>query len=287
MIQDIAPHRYDNSYRPRQPEEGDYVLAIRNGRSLLRRQEGGEEYGIPTLEELERAFPGGTGRTHYLFAIDERPYFLAEPEEGWGPDAQQEGDFAWKGTEYYRTMTPMFQAFAAVTATQLWRWRRDRRFCGRCGALNRDSDKERALVCPHCGQTEYPKICPAIIVAVTNGDKLLMTRYRGRTYGGYALIAGFVEIGETFEETVRREVMEEVGLKVRHIRYYHSQPWAFTDTEMIGFFAELDGDDTIRLQEEELAQAGWYTRAEIPHEDIRISVGSEMKMAFKYRTFPC
>ncbi len=122
-----------------------------------------------------------------------------------------------------------------------------------------------------------------MIVAVTDGDRLLMSRYKGRAYRGYALIAGFVEIGETFEETVRREVMEEVGLKVKNIRYYKSQPWAFTDTEMIGFFAELDGDDAIRLQEDELSEAGWYRRDEIPEDVSSISVGSEMKMAFKHQ----
>ncbi len=84
-----------------------------------------------------------------------------------------------------------------------------------------------------------------------------------------------------FEETVRREVMEEVGLKVKNIRYYKSQPWAFTDTVMIGFFAELDGDDKITLQEDELAMAGWYTRDEIPDDAGEISVGSEMKRVFK------
>ena len=282
MIQEISPHRYDNSYQNPEIKKGDWVLAIRKGKALLRRQSDGE-YGIPTLAELEQSVSGKTGPTHYLFTIDDRPYFLMDPEEDWGPDPEaEEGEFAWKGTDYYRVMDPMYQAFAAVTATQLWRWRRDRSFCGRCGTPMQDSTTERAMVCPVCGLTEYPKICPAVIVAVTNGDKLLLTRYKGKRSKRYALIAGFVEIGETFEETVRREVMEEVGLKVKNIRYYKSQPWAFTDTEMIAFFAELDGDDTIRLQEDELSEAGWHTRDEIPDEAREVSVGTEMKMAFKY-----
>ena len=128
----------------------------------------------------------------------------------------------------------------------------------------------------------FPKIAPAVIVGVTHGDKILMTKYAGREYKRYALIAGFTEIGETAEETVKREVMEEVGLAVKNIRYYKSQPWAFSDTEMIGFFAELDGDDKIRLQEDELSEAGWYTREEIPDDARLISVGTEMKMYFKY-----
>ena len=116
-------------------------------------------------------------------------------------------------------MTPMYQAFAGITATQLHRWKESRRFCGRCGHETEDSKTERAVVCPFCGQTEYPKICPAVIVAITDGDRIILSRYRvsNNPYRGYALIAGFVEIGETFEDTVRREVMEEVGLKVKKI----------------------------------------------------------------------
>ena len=295
MIQDIAPHRYDNTYHIQKPGAQDYVFCIQKGRILLRETAEEHVLTIPRREEIEAAVPELMDRAVYLFSVDEKPYFLVSVPEKEAEEilaklkegAEKEPEqlyYAWKTPTDIRAMEPMHQAFAAITAVQLWRWRQSREFCGRCGAKTEDSKIERALVCPVCGQTEYPKISPAVIVAITNGDKLLMSRYRVNhsTYRGYALIAGFVEIGETFEETVRREVMEEVGLKVKNIRYFKSQPWAFTDTEMIGFFAELDGDDKIRLQEDELSEAGWYTREEIPDDARLISVGTEMKMYFKY-----
>lgn len=128
---------------------------------------------------------------------------------------------------------------------------------------------------------EYPKIAPAVIVAVTNGDKLLMSRYANRTSKRYALIAGFTEIGETVEETVAREVMEEVGLRVKNIRYYKSQPWSFSDTLLIGFFAELDGGAAITLDKEELAEAVWVSRADIKVEPDNLSLTNEMILKFK------
>jgi len=295
MIQDIAPHRYDNTYHIQKPGAQDYVFCIQKGRILLRETAEEHVLTIPRREEIEAAVPELMDRAVYLFSVDEKPYFLVSVPEKEAEEilaklkegAEKEPEqlyYAWKTPTDIRAMEPMHQAFAAITAVQLWRWRQSRQFCGRCGAKTEDSKIERALVCPVCGQTEYPKISPAVIVAITNGNKLLMSRYRVNhsTYRGYALIAGFVEIGETFEETVRREVMEEVGLKVKNIRYFKSQPWAFTDTEMIGFFAELDGDDKIRLQEDELSEAGWYTREEIPDDARLISVGTEMKMYFKY-----
>ena len=113
---------------------------------------------------------------------------------------------------------------------------------------------------------EFPKICPAVIVGVTDGNRILMSKYAGRSYKKYALLAGFTEIGETVEETVAREVMEEVGLKVKNIRYYKSQPWAFSDTLLMGFYCDLDGDAEVTLDEEELALAEWFERDEIPVE---------------------
>ena len=128
---------------------------------------------------------------------------------------------------------------------------------------------------------EYPKICPAVIIGVTDGDRILMSKYAGRTYKKYALLAGFTEIGETVEQTVARDVMEEVGLKVKNIRYYKSQPWAFSDTLLMGFYCDLDGEDKITLDQDELALAEWFKRDEIPVEPSRDSLTNEMIIRFK------
>ena len=141
--------------------------------------------------------------------------------------------------------------------------------------------KERMLYCSACGNQVYPTISPAVIIGVIHRGKLLMSKYAGRDYKKFALIAGFNEIGETIEETVHREVMEEVGLKVKNLTYYKSQPWSFTDTLLMGFFADLDGDETITLDHNELSAAGWFTRDEIPVEENNLSLTNEMIMYFK------
>ena len=140
---------------------------------------------------------------------------------------------------------------------------------------------ERMLRCPKCGNLIYPKIAPAVIVAVTRGDQILMTRYQGRDYKGYALIAGFTEIGETAEDTVRREVMEEVGLQVKDLRYYGSQPWGADANLLLGFFARLDGPSAIHLDRQELSQAGWYHRDEIDLPPDGVSLTNHMIQAFR------
>ena len=155
------------------------------------------------------------------------------------------------------------------------------KYCGRCGKRLKHGEKERMLVCEACGNTEFPKICPAVIVGVTDHNRILMSKYAGRTYKKYALLAGFSEIGETVEQTVAREVMEEVGLKVKNIRYYKSQPWAFSDTLLMGFYCDLDGNDAITLDREELAVAEWFEREDIPVEPSRDSLTNEMILQFK------
>ena len=146
--------------------------------------------------------------------------------------------------------------------------------------MKRDG-KERMLYCEACHNMEFPKICPAVIIGVTDGNRILMSKYAGRAYKKYALLAGFTEIGETVEETVAREVMEGVGLKVRNIRYYKSQPWSFSDTLLMGFYCDLDGDGAITLDREELALAEWFDREDIPDHMSTESLTNEMIMKFK------
>lgn len=277
MIQEIAPKTFDPAFRRQKPEDRDFLLHYEYNKVMLKKE--GDRLMIPTVGELLEEAPEIAAKAEYLFSIDDRAYFgmpdMAVPEFG---------GYVMEGMQIFRKFDPMYQGFAGITGGQIYRFRESRKYCGRCGQRMEYSQTERAMVCLGCKQTEYPKISPAVIVAITNGDKLLMSRYAHGTYRHFALIAGYVEVGETFEECVRREVMEEVGLKVKNIRYYKSQPWAFSDTVMIGFTAELDGDDTIRLQEEELSEAGWYTQDQVEDYSPCISVGHEMMRAFKSGT---
>ena len=137
------------------------------------------------------------------------------------------------------------------------------------------------MICPASGNGDYPVLSPAVIVGVTNGDKLILSKYEGRNHTRYAMIAGFAEIGETIEETVHREVMEEIGVKVKNLRYYKSQPWSFSSSLLFGFFCDVDGDDTLTVDHEELSMAQWVERDKIPDQGNNISLTKEMMMLFR------
>lgn len=281
MIQDIGAGRYHNEYRSVKAQEDSCVVCCR-GREILLSVKA-KEIIFPTYSQVVAHFPKLAGKETYLFSIDEISYFLFR-EEG-GEHLAERADqslngFEWVKMQELRTAEPQNAAFAAVTGIQLADWYGSRTFCSRCGHKLVHSEKERMLFCPSCSLTEYPKISPAVIVAVTDGDKILLTKYAGRAYTKYALIAGFAEIGESIEDTVHREVMEEVGLKVKNLRYYKSQPWSFSDTLLMGFFAEVDGSRRIRLDENELSVAKWCKREEVPPDD-GISLTREMMRVFR------
>ena len=275
MIQDITSI-YHNEYKEQNPAIGDYIMFVK-GRNVLIKQntEKIEFLRYEELDEVEMSF-------RYLFALDtERGrirFFLGETER---LSKELLEEYSFESQNVFRVKQPKDFAFAGVTACQLANWYQATRFCGTCGSKLEHDQKERMMRCPSCNAVHYPKISPAVIIAVTNGDQLLMTKYRDRAYKNYALVAGFAEIGETIEETVKREVMEEAGLKVKNIHYYKSQPWSFSDTLLLGFWCEVDGDDAITMDEEELSVAEWISRDEIPTEYDGISLTNEMIMQFK------
>ena len=135
---------------------------------------------------------------------------------------------------------------------------------------------QRALVCPDCGNTVYPCIAPVVMVAVVNGDKLLMTKYAGRSLPQWVLISGFAETGKRLEEAAEREVFEETGIRIRDLQYFGSQPWGVSGSVIAGYTARLDGPDEIGLDRKELAEAEWHPRSGLPDELTDISIAHEM-----------
>jgi len=278
MIQDILPHNYDIGFRPRAPRDDDFWLAFNNGRVLLARRP--DQPALIEFGQARRTYPQAGQPPIYLFSIDELGIFLSPDEL---PEA---GDFIYEDVQVFRAFQPSWLAFAGVTASHLAAWYAKNRFCGRCSRPMIPSPTERAMNCPACGLVNYPSISPAVIVGVIDGDRMLLTRYAGRQYRNLALIAGFMEVGETPEDTVRREVKEEVGLKVRNIRYYKSQPWAFTQSLLLGFFADLDGSPEIVLDQNELSEGVWLPRSEMPLESLPISLTYEMIDVFRRGEVP-
>lgn len=282
MIQDIHGI-YHNEYQNITPEQDDYIM-FAQGRSVLMSRDSEQTIRYITYGELMEASGGdlSADACRYLFSIENQgiteKYFFGNSQL---LTSQLMEKYEYRQQNVFRTMKPEDKAFAGITACQLANWYESTQFCGKCGTRLEHDKVERMMKCPKCGAMHYPKISPAVIVAVTNGDKILMTKYAGRDYKKYALIAGFTEIGETIEDTVRREVMEEVGIHVKNIRYYKSQPWSFTDTILMGFYCELDGEDVITMDAHELSVAEWMRREDIPTESDGISLTNEMIMRFK------
>lgn len=268
MIQDISPSRLDNAYKDYSIRNEDTALFFdRDGKILTRTEDG------------EIRFPDGKDsagyESVYLFSVDETRFFLVTGAQGFSKDGFE-----------YRTLRELHREstgngiYAAFTAYHLWKWYRDNRFCGACGKELSYDSRERALRCPACGNVVYPRINPAVIVGVIKGDCLLLTKYRAG-YGGNALVAGFTEIGETLEETVAREVMEETGVRVRNIRYYKSQPWGIAQDILVGFYCDAEESAEIHMDENELRYAQWVPREEIVLQEDNLSLTNEMMRVFR------
>lgn len=282
MLQDLSCGELNNQYQHLQPSEGDTVICFRDSSILICRATD-DTLTLPDYGAVQH-WAAACSWSHwqqaslrYLFRMQDVNYFLWMGQAGSCPESQ----FHYEPVRQLRQLVSKDLCFAVMTAWHLFVWYRSNRYCGCCAAPTLHDASERMLRCPSCGNMIFPRISPAVIIAVTDGDRLLLSKYAGRSYTRYALLAGYTEIGETLEQTVAREAMEEVGLRVRNIRYYKSQPWGVDGNVLMGFYCDLEGDDTIHLDQTELSLAQWYHRDSLPAQDDGISLTREMIRVFE------
>ncbi|MFV0276143.1 MAG: NAD(+) diphosphatase [Parahaliea sp.] len=199
-------------------------------------------------------------REQFLGYWDERPCYTVEID-----GAQALDQLRFVRGNLYSILGRVDEALFALAgrASQLLDWERDHRFCGRCGAVMEIDSAERAMRCRPCRSINYPRISPCIIVLVTRGEELLLARNANFPRSMYSTLAGFIEAGENVEQTLVREVREEVGVEVDNLRYFHSQSWPFPNQLMLGFFADYAGGEIV-CDPAEIADAQWFHYRQLP-----------------------
>jgi NAD+ diphosphatase len=229
---------------------------VSNGKILLRRSSG--KPSLPQVGSLEE-MGLSPQRKIYLGRLEQRPCYAVEVD----PDLPLPEDaFLVTLRELFHELEePLISVLSH--AVQILHWDETNRFCSRCGTQMENSDTERAKVCPSCGFTAFPRISPAIIVAIRRDRQILLIRAHRHRAGVYSNVAGYVEVGESLEECVRREIREEVGLEVTNLKYFGSQSWPFPHSLMVGFTAEyLSGE--LRRDESEIVDAKWFSIGQLP-----------------------
>lgn len=210
-------------------------------------------------------------RRHYLGLYGRRHCYAVEiPEEQALPDG-----WAVLGLRDLFGLVETTLAALSGRAYQLLEWERNHQYCSRCGTRTEPRGDERARSCPACGYRTYPPVSPAVMILVTHEGKLLLARKPIWPDGRYSAIAGFVEPGETLEDTIKRETREEVGVEVKNIRYFGSQPWPFPHSLMIAFTAEYAGGE-VRPDGEEIVEARWFDPRELPKLPGSISISRRL-----------
>ena len=254
--------------RPEMLEPKARWFAFRGGDLLVRGTDGPDELplaGEPADLGLK------TGSHHYLGRLGSHACLATALD----PDADLPLGFVLKDLRslYGRIDEDLFAI--AGRASQVITWDRTHRFCGQCATPTVPLETERARKCPACGLTAYPRISPCVIVLISRGSEVLLARGRNFPPGRYSTPAGFVEVGETLEETVVREVREEVGVEVENIRYFGSQPWPYPHQMMVGFTCNWKSGE-IRVDPDEIADARWFTRSAMPQIPPPMSISRQL-----------
>ncbi len=245
--------------------EGGYWFIVHGGKVLVRC---GEPPQLPAADTLPLA-PSAAQAIHCFGHFEGRPCRVMVLHDSALADGTD--DFEWRGLRSLYGVLPDAEVGLAGRAVQLAEWTRTHRHCGCCGATMQRQAGERAMACPACGFTAYPRIAPAMMVLVRKDDRILLGRAPHFVTGVYSALAGFVEAGESLEECVHREVREEVGIDIGNLRYFSSQAWPFPHSLMLAFVADYAGGE-LEPDPAELSDARWFTMDELPPLPSRISI---------------
>jgi NAD+ diphosphatase len=210
-------------------------------------------------------------RTQYLGVWRGEHCYSAEMAQG----APAPEGWSWQGLRSLFSVLDDGAFAIAGNALQIVDWDRAHQYCGACGTATLARAKERSRECPQCGLAVYPRLAPAVMALVRRGTELLLARSPRFPSGMYSALAGFVEPGETIEQCLEREVMEETGVRVRNARYFASQPWPFPHSLMIAFFAEYESGE-LRADGIEIEDVKWFQVCNLPRLPARISVARKL-----------
>ena len=241
-------------------------------RGLVLRREG-DGVALPAEDEAARLGARADG-AHDLGVLDGEQVLAAALDEKAAVDDPLFVASPMELRNVYRALGPERFRLAGI-ANQLVHWSLTSRFCGRCATPTERAAEERAMRCPACGLLAYPRISPAVIVLVRRGREALLARGASFPVPFYSTLAGFVEVGETLEDTVAREIREEVGIEVDRIHYFGSQPWPFPHSLMIGFTAEWKSGE-LAPDPREILDAGWFPADALPTIPPRLSIARRM-----------
>lgn len=252
-----TPERFTALVTPPNGREGPALwFAFQGAQILILRDDAGAR--LPLAHD-PRDIGMAPKRSLYLGTLGDQHCYACELDEG---SAAPEG-LQWSGLRALFGAIDDSQFAIAGRAFQIVDWDRSHQFCGRCGTPTQVKNNERARECPSCKQVHYPRIAPAIMALVRRGRELLLARSPHFAPGMYSALAGFVEPGETLEQTLAREVREEVGIEVTNVRYFASQPWPFPHSLMIAFNADYAGGEIVPAPDE-IEAADWFTLDRLP-----------------------
>lgn len=212
---------------------------------------------------------------HYLGHLGAYPVYATEVD----PDSDEPDGFSFDSLWSFLGQVEQVEFYLVGRAKQIVDWYRTHKYCGACGEPTGSAESDRSRKCTSCGQMYYPRLSPSIIVLVTRGEEVLLAKNAHARGNFYSTLAGFVEPGESLEETVHREVYEEVGIRVKNLKYFSSQSWPFPNSLMLGFHAEYDSGE-ITIQEEEIADAQWFHYTEMPNPPAMVSISGWLVDAY-------